>query len=376
MTEREADRSGGPQDGGDGDPWLDRPAPVRAEETLDPGAVLDFLRGHGLADDASVTIEQFPRGFSNLTYLVTCGTRHFVLRRPPAGVGKGVAHDVLREARLLAALGTVFPRVPGVLATCEDAAIVGAPFYLMARARGIILRDRLPSGLVLDAAQMRQVSEAAIDTLAEIHAVDYRAAGLEGLGRPEGYTTRQVEGWSRRFAACRTGPQPDVERLVAWLAGAVPPERGHALVHNDFKYDNLVLSAADPSRVVAVLDWEMATIGDPWMDLGTTLAYWVEADDPPMLRSLGLGVTALPGNLTREAVVARYARATGRAVPDMLFYYVFGVFKVAVIAQQIFARFAKGTTHDERFTRLDRAVAALGEAGVRALDRGQIGSAR
>jgi len=356
------------------DARVDQPAPVRDGEALDLEALHRFLGQHGLAGDATVQLSQFPRGFSNLTYLVTCGARAFVLRRPPFGVGKGVAHDVVREAKLLSALGAAYAKVPRILAICDDPSVLGAPFYLMERAAGIILRDRLPPGLVMDAPLMRRVSEAAVDTLAEIHAVDYAAAGLAALGNPVGYVERQVSGWARRFEAARTGEQPHVDRVIEWLATSRPAGEGAALVHNDFKYDNLVLDPDDPARVVAVLDWEMATVGDPCMDLGTTLAYWVEASDPPMLRALGLGVTALPGNLTREEVVARYETVAGRRVEHPVFYYAFGLFKVAVIAQQIYARYVRGFTKDARFAQLDQAVAALGETAVRALDRGRIGS--
>lgn len=352
---------------------LDRPAAVRPGEELDVGALRDYLRRQHVAGGDDVRVSQFPRGFSNLTYLVESDGRSCILRRPPFGVGKGVAHDVVREARLLQALGAAYAKVPRILAICDDPAVLGAPFYLMERARGIILRDRIPEGLAIDAPLMRRISEGAVDTLAEIHAVDYRAAGLEGLGRPEGYVERQVAGWTKRFQSASTGAQPDVERIAAWLAEARPAESAHALLHNDFKYDNLVLAPDDPSRVVAVLDWEMSTIGDPLMDLGTTLAYWVEASDAPALQSLGVGVTALPGNLTRAEVIARYEAATGRAVAHPVFYYAYGLFKVAVIVQQIYARFVKGFTQDVRFAHLDRAVTALGAAAVRAVERGTVG---
>lgn len=355
------------------DPRLDHPVAVREGEGLDERALVDYLRAQRLADVDAIRVAQFPSGFSNLTYLVTAGEQGWILRRPPFGIGKGVAHDVVREARLLAALGSAYARVPRIVAICDDAAVLGAPFYLMERATGIILRDRLPAGLSLEPGQMRRISAGVVDTLAEIHAVDYAAAGLADLGHPEGYARRQVEGWTRRYQSARTGDQPELERLAEWLATSVPEGGRPALLHNDFKYDNLVLDPGDPSRVVAVLDWEMATIGDPLMDLGTTLAYWVEAGDPPALQALGLGVTTIPGNLTREEVVTRYEQATGRAVDAAVFYYAYGLFKVGVIAQQIYSRYARGVTRDPRFAALDRAVAALGSAGLRAIERGRIG---
>jgi aminoglycoside phosphotransferase (APT) family kinase protein len=353
------------------DAAIDRAASVRAGEELDLAALQDYLGSRGVTEDA-VRVSQFPRGFSNLTYLVEAGDASWVLRRPPAGVGKGVAHDVVREARLLQALGAAYARVPRVVAVCDDPAVLGAPFYLMTRAKGIILRDRPPAGWEEDPSLARRVSTAAVVTLAEIHAVDYRAAGLEGLGRPEGYVERQVSGWRRRYEAARTGEQPVLDRVAAWLADHQPPDAGTALVHNDFKYDNLVLDPGAPWNVVAVLDWEMATIGDPLLDLGTTLAYWVEPGDPPALRALGLGVTTLAGTLTREEVVAEYSARTGRPVRHAVFAYAFGLYKVAVIVQQIFARYVAGHTRDPRFAGFDHVVTALAQAAERAITRDRV----
>jgi aminoglycoside phosphotransferase (APT) family kinase protein len=350
---------------------IDGAGPVRPGEELDAAALQAYVEARGLAR-GPLRVSQFPRGFSNLTYLVEAAGEGWVLRRPPAGVGKGVAHDVVREARLLQALGSAYPRVPRIVAICDDPAVIGAPFYLMSRAVGIILRDRPPASWGADPDRARQVSRAAVATLAEIHAVDYRSAGLEGLGRPEGYVERQVSGWCRRYEAARTGPQPALERVADWLAAHRPPDGGAALVHNDFKYDNLVLDPVEPARVVAVLDWEMATIGDPLLDLGTTLAYWVEPDDPPALRALGLGVTTLPGTLTREEVVAEYAARTGRPVRHAVFAYAFGLYKVAVIVQQIYARYVAGHTRDPRFASFDQVVTALADAGERAIARDRV----
>lgn len=350
---------------------VDQAAPVRPGEALDLAALEAYLVAGGLARGA-VRVSQFPRGFSNLTYLVEADDEAWVLRRPPAGVGKGVAHDVVREARLLQALAPVFSRVPRVVAVCDDPSVLGVPFYLMTRAHGIILRDRPPAAWAGDATIARRVSLAAIRTLAEVHAVDVYATGLEGIGHPDGYVARQVHGWRRRYEATRTGAQPALEQVAAWLEAHQPADGAAALVHNDFKYDNLVLDPADPSRVVAVLDWEMATVGDPLLDLGTTLAYWVEAGDPPALRAIGLGVTTLPGTLTREEVVAEYAARTGRPVAHAIFAYAFGLYKVAVIVQQLYARFVAGHTYDARFARLDRVVSALGDAAADAIARDRL----
>lgn len=351
---------------------IDAPVPVREGEALDADRLTAFLQEHGIPTAGRVQVEQFPRGFSNLTYLVTAGDAEFVLRRPPFGVGPGSAHDVLREFRILKSLGPVYAHVPRVRLSCDDPSVIGAPFYLMDRVRGIILRDRAPAGITLDAPFLQRLSERFIDVLADLHALRLETLGLEGVGRPEGYVERQVDGWTKRYISARTHEQADVDDAARWLARHLPERSAAALVHNDFKYDNLVLDPAEPSTILAVLDWEMATVGDPLLDLGTTLAYWVDRSDPPELRSLGLGVTSLPGNLSRAQLIERYTARRGDDPGDVLFAYVFGLFKVAVIAQQIYARYARGYTTDARFAQLHLAVAALGRAATQAVARGTV----
>lgn len=353
------------------EPLIDAPAAVRDGEALP----LDALRAwwtETVRPVGPLEVEQFPRGFSNLTYLVRAGGDEFVLRRPPFGVKPGVAHDVLREGRLLAALRPAYPHVPAIVALCEDAGVIGAPFFVMERVRGLILRGAVPSALAFDTTQLRALSAATVHTLVGLHAVDWRVPGLESLGRPDGYVERQVVGWSKRWSAARTGDVASIERVAAWLAAHAPGPGDAALVHNDLKFDNLVLDPADPTRVRAVLDWEMATIGDPRLDLATTLGYWIEANDPPPLLQLGLGITSLPGNWTRQDVVAAYETASGRSVGDPVWLFAFGVFKVAVIAQQIYARYVAGHTRDPRFAHLDVAVATLGDVATRAIDANRI----
>lgn len=316
---------------------------------------------------AQIDIRQFPAGFSNLTYLVTIasedGVRAYVLRRPPRGVKPGVAHDMTREYGILAALHPLGVPVPRQLACCDDATIIGTPFYVMEFVDGIILRGPMPQGIRADdgasSELLRGLSQTFVHTLGTLHAVDVRTGPLATLGRPEGYVQRQVEGWTKRWHASKTDTVDDLEHVATWLAAHRPPDRDVALVHNDFKFDNLVLDRASMRQVVAILDWEMATIGDPLMDLGTSLAYWVEAGDAPIFRALGLGVTALPGSYTRAELVDAYGRATGRDVSDAAFYYAFGLFKVAVIAQQIYARHVQGLTADPRFAALGQVVNAL-----------------
>ncbi len=349
---------------------LDRAAPVRAGEALDVEKLSAYLETQ-LGWSGPLEVAQFPSGYSNLTYLVRAGERQLVLRRPPFGTQIQTAHDMAREHRILSALWGVYPKVPKPLTFCDDEAVLGAPFYAMERVPGVVLRKAAPDGLDLDAAAMRALSERFVDNLAALHALDVAEAGLGELGRPEGYVRRQIEGWTRRYRNAKTDEVPEVEAAARWLAEHRPPESGAALIHNDYKYDNLVLDPAT-LEIKAVLDWEMATLGDPLMDLGTSLAYWVDPDDPPELQSLRFCLTTLPGNLDRAGLVERYARASGRDPGGALFYYVYGVFKLIVIVQQIYARYLAGHSQDARFAGLGQGVHALGRVARRALERGRI----
>jgi aminoglycoside phosphotransferase (APT) family kinase protein len=351
----------------------DEPRAVRAGEELDAARLAAYLRERLPVVEGEVEVRQFPAGFSNLTYLLRVGEEEFVLRRPPFGSRVRTAHDVGREYLILSRLHPVYKKVPRPVLFCDDESVIGAPFYLMERVRGRILRARPPEGLELSPGVMRRLSEAFVATLVEIHAADYEAAGLTELGRPEGYVRRQVEGWAKRYADARTDDVPAVERLAAWLVGHAPTNGGRAaLIHNDYKYDNLVLAHDDLSEVVAVLDWEMATVGDPLMDLGTTLGYWVDADDTEEWQRYGFGLTARPGSLTRSEVVERYAALSGRDMPEVVFYYAYGLLKIAGIVQQIYARYKKGLTRDERFASLPGLVRACGELALRAVEKNRI----
>jgi aminoglycoside phosphotransferase (APT) family kinase protein len=351
---------------------LDKPKGVREGEQLDGARLLNYLRGKLPGLDGEVEVKQFPAGFSNLTYLVRVGGREFVLRRPPFGAKIKTAHDMGREFLILSRLRPVFPKVPRPLLYCDDESVLGAPFYLMERVGGVILRAHLPEGLELSAAAMRRLSESFIENLVEIHEVDYLAAGLGELGRPDGYVSRQIEGWTKRYYNARTDDVPEVEKLAGWLAEHAPADSGRALIHNDYKYDNVVFAPDDLSRVVAVLDWEMATVGDPLMDFGTTLGYWVDADDPPEWRQFGFGLTALPGNLCRRDLVEFYARRSGRDVKDVVFYFAYALLKVAGIVQQIYYRYRQGLTKDARFSDLGLLVRACGNLAGRAIEKNRI----
>jgi len=351
---------------------IDQPKSVRAGEELDLGKLDGYLSKHLAGYSGPLVVEQFPSGYSNLTYLLRAGDQQLVLRRPPFGAQAKGGHDMSREYKILSHLIDVYPKVPRPLIYCNDESVLGAPFYVMERLHGIILRASKPKGLELTPDLMASLSESFVDALAELHRLDPAAAGLTDLGRPEGYVKRQVEGWIERYRKAQTDDIPAMEQLAAWMPEHIPAEAGTALIHNDFKYDNLVLNPDDLPQIIGVLDWEMATLGDPLMDLGTTLGYWVDPDDPPELKMLAFVLTALPGNLNRQQVVDRYTEKTDRDIPDAMFYYVYGLFKIGVIAQQIYYRFKHGFTKDPRFGALILGVQALSKTGTLALDKGRI----
>ncbi len=346
---------------------IDPTKAVRKGEELDAKALAQFLGWD------EVRVSQFPSGHSNLTYLVEGGGRQLVLRRPPFGaktVGK-TAHDMGREYRILSRLNAVYPLAPKPVAYSEDASILGAPFYVMERIVGVILRRDPPAGMVAPETA-RALGEAFIDNLVTLHQLDYRAAGLGDLGKPEGYVERQVRGWADRYRNARTDDIADMEFLEKWLIENMPKESGAALIHNDYKYDNLVLAPDDLTRIIGVLDWEMSTVGDPLMDLGTALSYWVHADDPPALQAVRMCATHLPGSLTRGELLSRYQERTKRDIPNIVFYYCFALFKSCGVVQQIYYRFKQGLTKDERFGAMIHAVHALSATAVRAIESGHI----
>jgi aminoglycoside phosphotransferase (APT) family kinase protein len=345
---------------------LDQASHVRPGEELAKAPLTAYLRAT-LGGDGELQITQFPGGYSNLTYLCRYGDRELVLRRPPFGSKVKSAHDMGREFRILRALHPVYPKVPRPLSFCEDEAVLGAPFYLMERVPGVILRRSPPPELGLGEAQLPALCAALCDTLVELHAIDWQAVGLAELGRPEGYVERQVSGWSKRYRDAQTDEVPVVHEVMDWLAQNLPVSPAATLVHNDFKFDNLILDPGDLTRVLAVLDWEMATIGDPLMDLGTTLCYWVEAKDPPELVAARFGPTTLPGSYTRAELCARYAARSGRDLSRVVFYYCFGLFKTAVVVQQIYYRYKQGLTRDPRFAALADSMRLLVEQARRTI---------
>jgi aminoglycoside phosphotransferase (APT) family kinase protein len=350
--------------------FLDRAKPVRDGEQLDWPKIEAFLKDALPQLSGALTVQQFPSGFSNLTYLIAVGDAEMVLRRPPFGTKAATAHDMAREYRILTALRPVFAYSPEPLVFCDDPTVTDAPFYVMERRRGIILRAKPPKGMDISPAQAEALCENMVEVWAQLHELDYAAAGLGDLGRPTGYVRRQVEGWSKRYRRAKTDDAPDFESVMAWLDANQPADSpAPALVHNDFKFDNLVLDPARPTEIIGVLDWEMATIGDPLMDIGGSLGYWVQAHDPEPLQMMRQLPTNLPGMFTRQQLVERYAARTGRPVEAFDFYFCFGLFRLAVIAQQIYYRFFHGQTKDPRFQMLVYAVQILEQTARGVIER-------
>ena len=348
--------------------FLDTPAAVRPGEELPTPTLESFLVRNFPADAGPLTIEQFPSGHSNLTYRIRLGGREMVLRRPPFGSKVRSAHDMAREYRVLSKLHSTFPVAPRVLLYCEDTSVLGAAFYLMEPIHGIILRRDPPPGMNFTPETARGLSEAFVDNLASLHALDYEAMGLGDLGKPQGYLDRQVRGWTERYYASRTHDYAEASQMAAWLREHLPVSTGAALVHNDYKYDNLILDPTKITRVIGVLDWEMCTIGDPLSDLATSLAYWVDARDPDELQAVRWSPSTYPGSFTRAQLVERYAQKTGRDVSALSYYLAFGRFKVAVILQQIYYRYAQGLTQDARFANMPERVATMLRASLRAAE--------
>ncbi len=339
--------------------------PVRAGEELDWPRLESWIRDCLATQSAALDphermhVEQFPGGHSNLTYLVRFGAREFVVRRPPFGPVPPTAHDMAREHRWLSAVHRVYPLAPRVYALCEDPAIIGSIFYVMERRQGIVVRHVEPAAIANRPDVRRNISLAVIDALADLHAIEIVAAGLAHLGKPEGFVERQVRGWTDRWNGSKTCDLPEMEALARWLIGSLPPNPANpTIVHGDFKLDNLMLDRNDPSRLVAVFDWEMAALGDPLVDLGILLAYWTP-NAPSEQRDSLTTVTTLPGWLMPGELIERYGRRTNRDLSWLKFYEVFALFKVAVVIQQIYYRFVKGQTEDPRFANFGERVTFL-----------------
>lgn len=350
--------------------FIDNPTNVRPGEDLPVHRVEAYLKDVLAGLEGSAQVRQYPSGASNLTYLLTFDNRRLVLRRPPFGTKAATAHDMGREYKVLSALNRHWPLAPRPLAFCRDPAVAGASFYVMEHLEGIILRKNLPQGLFSSKDQVRRLYEIFVRTYCELHALDPAAIGLADLGKPNGYVRRQVLGWSKRFRAARTPDVPDCEAVMAWLEANIPPETQRAcIIHNDFKLDNIVLDPADPFRIIGVLDWEMCTIGDPLMDLGCTLGYWVQQDDPEARHVMRTMPTHVNGALTRREFVELYGKITGVHMHHFDFYYCFGLFRLAVIIQQIYYRFYHGQTRNPQIKRYVKGVPVLEQAARAVMTR-------
>lgn len=350
---------------------IDQAGAVRDENRFDPAAILPFLKEH-IADlpGGPVELRQFQGGASNLTFQLTVGGRAMILRRPPSGTKPKSGHDMAREYHVLKALHGHFP-VPAPLAYCGDPGLLGAPFYVMEKLDGLILRRDPPKDVKYAPEQARRLCLNLLDTLVRLHTLDYRALGLGDLGKPDGYVARQVGGWCERFQKAWTDDVPKCESLMAWLKDHTPPDSPRpGIIHNDYRFDNVVLDPADHQGIIGVLDWEMCTIGDPLMDLGSSLAYWVQPGDPPQTQLLRMQPSNLPGMLTRDEIVRYYGEKTGRQILNYDFYYVFGLFRLAVIAQQIYYRYKLGQTKNPRFQAFGAFVGVLSQVAERVIDRG------
>lgn len=343
------------------------PTPAGQEQELDLPALNHYLQQQGASVGEVIGCTRFTGGYSNLTYLLQTADKAYVLRMPPHGANIKSAHDMGREFRVLQALKPHYTKVPIPILYCESAAIIGEPFYLMEKLDGIILRAHNAPKMNIAPETFRDVSAALIDNLVALHALDIHTTGLIQLGKPDGYVQRQVEGWIKRYYAAETDKIPSMDAVASWLQQQQPPEQTPAFLHNDYKYDNVILNPANLSAIVGVLDWEMATVGDPLMDLGASLAYWFEAGEEDVFKSYNL--TWLPGNFSRSEVIAHYALKSGRDLSYISFYYAFGLFKNAVIAQQIYHRWKQGHSSDARFGALLPMIQLLGKKAADAIEK-------
>lgn len=346
--------------------------PIRAGEELNEVNLQAFLRENLGALEREIEISQFPAGSSNLTYCIKIGAEEYVLRRPPFGNQVKSAHDMSREFNVLSKLSKVYTAAPKPLIYCNDESVIGSEFYLMERRKGLIIRGKSPLVLENSPELQRKVCESFIENLANFHALDYQKIGLGDLGKPVGYVRRQVEGWTKRYFNAKTDEHFELEKSIEWLNANIPNSNNASLVHNDYKFDNVMLNPENLTEIIAVLDWEMTTVGEPLMDLGTTLGYWMSKEAGSEMLSMPFNPRVLMENISRRELVEIYAEKSGRDVSEMLFYYAFGTFKIAVIAQQIYFRFRRGFTQDKRFATFNHFVGALGKIALHAIETEKI----
>ncbi len=350
---------------------IDMPRAIRSGEELDFERLDGYFRDALSGLDGRMEVRQFPSGYSNLTYLISYGPEEFILRRPPIGKKAKTAHDMKREFTILEALHPFFRYVPQPLSYCDDPEVMDSPFYIMERIKGIILRKDFPDGFSPGEEGTRRLSENLMSVFAELHGLDVHECGLGNFGKPENYVRRQISGWSQRYRDARTEDVPDLEEVIAWLEKhGVQDDFRPSVIHNDFKFDNVILDPAKPLEIIGVVDWEMATLGHPLMDLGASLAYWVDREDPVEMEAMRTLPTRAPGMPSRKELVRIYERISGSRIEGFEFYYCFGVFRLAVIVQQIYYRYYHGQTRDERFKSFCFLVKLLEKICLRVISTG------
>jgi aminoglycoside phosphotransferase (APT) family kinase protein len=347
--------------------------PVRKGEELPEEKIKQFLLEQHLLNSihSELKIIQFSNGYSNLTYLLQIEDKELVLRRPPFSAPKR-GHDMGREYQVLKHLNPVFNKAPKVHGFCEDTTLIGAPFYIMEKVDGIILTAKSAQHKQVTPESFKTIANTWLDTFVDFHQIDYKAAGLEDLGRPEGYVERQVKNWGKQYLAAATDDVPVATKVMAWMQEEQPKHYDHSLIHNDFKYDNVVFKDDSWSEITAILDWEMCTLGDPLMDLGTSLGYWTTATDPDVMKRGLPSPTVMEGNPSRTDLVQEYALKSGKSIDKLVFYYVYGLFKIAVIAQQIYYRYKHGHTQDPKFAHLNKASELCCNTAWQAIQKNKI----
>ena len=346
---------------------------MRESEALDATLIDPVLKAHIPGLEGNPTIKQYPSGASNLTYAIDYPGRRLVLRRPPFGYIPKGGHSMWREYRIMRDLKPVFGAVPDVLLyQDDDESVLGKEFYVMDRVDGHIIHLDIPDDWGWDAAKTHELCEEFWGKLCDLHTVDWKAAGLEDFGKPEGYVERQITGWNRRWQKAWTDNVDRFDDVQDWLEANMPEGQGASVLHGDYRIDNCILDPDDPTQVATVLDWEICAIGDPLMDLGNTLTYWIEADDPPVMKTTVRQPSMAPGMMTRQEVIDFYAARTGIDVRDMRFYYVQGIFRLAVIIQQIYKRFHDGASDDPRFKSYYMMTETLGQLAREKMRTGEI----
>lgn len=351
----------------------DQSGRVREGEELDTQIVDRYLKEHIAGLTGELKISQFPDGASNLTYLLEYPGREFVLRRPPFGRKVKSAHDMGREFHILNRLNAGFPYCPKAYVHCTDESLIGSEFYVMQRVKGIILRSDIPVELNFTPERTRSLCESFIDKLVELHSVDYQACGLGDLGKPEGYVQRQIDGWIDRYEKAITPDAPHWTSVKNWLREKMPADHCKpGVIHNDYRFDNVILSPENPMQIIGVLDWELATVGDPLMDLGNTLAYWIEAQDPAPVQLMRRQPSNAEGMLNRQEFIDYYAERAGIEITCYDYYYIYGLFRLAGIIQQIYYRFYHGQTQDKRFAQFIQMNRLLEQMALKVIDHSSL----